>query len=182
MEVALPTHVRPQVFVLDFDGHSLTLLNRVFNPLDVFGESESLCPAGPGIPASRPRNWDVHVESVANLEVLLSSTASIFGSIGVVDFGSNWTHRVKETLSQWLGSPQRVRHSILIAIGPRQLQRIEQELQIAGFAMVVSSKSELGRIRPAARRYWQSLDWPRQNVEQWVSGNLPWFPNINQNG
>ena len=139
---------QPQLFVHDPRGRYLPLINQL--------------------------EMDCRVHSAVNLDQLLSGVVSTVGAIGLVSIDLQLdSSRLADLLTQVHRVARQSTTAILFAVGPPAIRALQRELLIAGFALVVSSTAEFGRMRAAATRHWQSLTWPQQTIEEAVAFNLP---------
>ncbi len=142
---------QPQLFVHDPGSRYLPLINQL--------------------------GMECSVQATVNLDQLLSAVVSTFGASGLVSIDPHMEFsRLTESLSQIHRAARQSPTSILFAAGPPAIKTLQRELLIAGFALVVGSTAEFGRIRASATRHWKSLIWPQQTIEEAVDCNLPWQP------
>lgn len=142
---------KPQLFVHDPGGRYLPLINQL--------------------------HMECQVHASVKLDQLLSAVVSTVGAIGLVSIDPHLdSRRLTGLLSPIHRAARQSTTAILFAVGPPAIRTMQRELLIAGFALVVGSTAEFGRIRTSATRHWNRIRWPQQTIEVAIACNLPWQP------
>lgn len=123
------------------------------------------------VPVSHPTHCSVQTSS--DLPSMLSQCRLHFGCLVVVDMASLNDAPVAPCLSIHRFARQGHEACLLALVKNRQ-GGIYRLLQV-GFYHVLP-RTNVSDVAGIARRYWESLSWPPQNVTDLVISNLPWTP------
>ena len=114
------------------------------------------------------------VGSVASINELLQSCQEQFGCCGVVDLAklkaASSLHSALIKIHQFATSG---RSACLIAITDSENDR-ESTGRLFQAGLQGITRPDPARIAILATRYWDSVDWPPQNVTESGISNLPW--------
>jgi hypothetical protein len=143
---------RPQLHVLDAHGNVLAAVERL------------RLPGG--------------VQQVADWPDLTNRCAAHYGSIGVVAIDPRWSgSEIANCLTEVRRANALAPQSLFFAFGSPPVRAFARELLQAGFASVYCSTLDYGRLAQASQAWWNSLTWPRIEIETRLARDLPWADN-----